>query len=277
MDVNSSTLCPQIHLFASFSEKKRFEFEQESYDFDVIFVLTEGAFCFSMDKTKEQIAKPGDVIVCPGNTVFRRRAIETMSLFMIGFSFDKSFKSDFSATTKGLIPLSNHDAQRISDSCKRAGSNTVIKNPDPSGMTAHFCRDVINVLIQSSIRQNNLLADFVGTVKPQGVLSPEMQKILERICSANTADNVTNAVLCAEMGISEVSLIKRFREATGQTPRQFVLSIGMEQAKLLLLQNEKSISEIARLCGYGDPLYFSRIFKKKIGISPTEFRQIGKL
>ena len=58
MDINSSILCAQIRLFASFSEKRRFEFEQESYDFDVIFVLTEGSFCFSMDKTKEQIAKP---------------------------------------------------------------------------------------------------------------------------------------------------------------------------------------------------------------------------
>ncbi|OYP49053.1 hypothetical protein CG709_02875 [Lachnotalea glycerini] len=44
-------------------------------------------------------------------------------------------------------------------------------------------------------------------------------------------------------------------------------------AKDLLLNSSFQIAEVARLIGYGNALYFSRLFKKNIGVSPTEYRQ----
>lgn len=59
----------------------------------------------------------------------------------------------------------------------------------------------------------------------------------------------------------------------GFTPMQYILSIRISSAQSLLETTEYNIAEIAAIVGYDDPLYFSRLFKKQIGVSPSEFRK----
>jgi YesN/AraC family two-component response regulator len=49
----------------------------------------------------------------------------------------------------------------------------------------------------------------------------------------------------------------------------------MGHARELLTSSRLPITDIARIVGYDNPLYFSRIFKKEAGMSPREFRQVG--
>lgn len=67
--------------------------------------------------------------------------------------------------------------------------------------------------------------------------------------------------------------IRNFKEYTGSTPMQYILSKRMHNAETLLQNENYNISEIANIIGYENPLYFSRIFKKVKGISPTEYRK----
>lgn len=63
-----------------------------------------------------------------------------------------------------------------------------------------------------------------------------------------------------------------FKQSTGMTPLQYLTDKRMENACRLLSQKEQmhlSIGEIAEMCGYNDIYYFSRIFKKHTGLSPT--------
>lgn len=64
-----------------------------------------------------------------------------------------------------------------------------------------------------------------------------------------------------------------FKELTGTTPKNYVEQRRMEAARELLSSTELSISEIALAVGYQDPFYFSRVFKKNVGIPPTAFRK----
>ena len=71
------------------------------------------------------------------------------------------------------------------------------------------------------------------------------------------------------LGIDHFS--HRFKDTIGVSPMRFLTSLRMERAKELLLTESLSVSEAARLVGYQDPLYFSRVFKKFTGISPGRF------
>lgn len=67
--------------------------------------------------------------------------------------------------------------------------------------------------------------------------------------------------------------IRNFKEYTNSTPAQYILSLRISNAHTLLENTSYNITEISNIVGYDNPLYFSRIFKKQSGISPSEFRK----
>jgi len=72
--------------------------------------------------------------------------------------------------------------------------------------------------------------------------------------------------------------IRNFKEYTGSTPAQYLLSLRISNAQTLLETTSYNITEIASIVGYDNPLYFSRLFKKQSGMSPSEFRnQLSQL
>ena len=73
--------------------------------------------------------------------------------------------------------------------------------------------------------------------------------------------------------ISTCWFIRSFKQILKVTPMQYILSLRMANAQSLLETTEDSISEIAEAVGYDNPLYFSRIFRKNIGVSPSEYRK----
>ena len=68
-------------------------------------------------------------------------------------------------------------------------------------------------------------------------------------------------------------LIRRFREAMGVTPIQYVLTKKVQRAQTLLLESGMNVSQIAAEVGFSDPAYFIRLFKRHIGFTPQEYRQ----
>ena len=67
---------------------------------------------------------------------------------------------------------------------------------------------------------------------------------------------------------------RSFRSATGTSPMQYILQIRIRNAQTLLETTDDSISNIASIVGYDNPLYFSRLFSRAKGVSPTGYRKI---
>lgn len=68
---------------------------------------------------------------------------------------------------------------------------------------------------------------------------------------------------------------QNFKEIIGTTPLHFILSVRMSNAQQMLIGTKISIAEISRLVGYDNPLYFSRIFKRWTGESPSDYRKLN--
>ena len=66
---------------------------------------------------------------------------------------------------------------------------------------------------------------------------------------------------------------KAFKAYTDLSPIQYVIKLRLQAARKLLMNTDKSIKEIAIYLNYDDSLYFSSLFKKHVGISPTTFRE----
>ncbi|TLS50999.1 AraC family transcriptional regulator [Paenibacillus antri] len=78
--------------------------------------------------------------------------------------------------------------------------------------------------------------------------------------------------LSKSLGYHRTHLSKMFKDAIGLSPMQFLMQIRLERAKSLL-RSHWSVEQVASSVGFADALYFSKQFRKRFGMSPTEYRQ----
>lgn len=81
--------------------------------------------------------------------------------------------------------------------------------------------------------------------------------------------------LAASAGLSRYHFITKYKQLTGETPIQHYLHMKIEKACYLLDAGELSIGAIAEQLGYEDSYYFSRLFKKVMGVSPSSYRRVS--
>jgi AraC-like DNA-binding protein len=79
--------------------------------------------------------------------------------------------------------------------------------------------------------------------------------------------------IAGNMYLSPFYISRIFKSETGDTPISHLIDIRMEKAKELLQQKDYSVQEIAALVGYDDAYHFSKLFKKRYGISPSQVRK----
>lgn len=87
----------------------------------------------------------------------------------------------------------------------------------------------------------------------------------------HTEININEYAAAHHMSVSW--FIRGFKEYTDSTPTQYILSLRISNAQILLETTDYNITEIAEIVGYENPLYFSRLFKKQVGVSPSDFRK----
>jgi transcriptional regulator GlxA family with amidase domain len=78
-------------------------------------------------------------------------------------------------------------------------------------------------------------------------------------------------------GLSVRSFKRRFSAATGYTPVEYVQALRIEEAKQMLETETASIEEVSASVGYEDPTFFRRLFKRRAGVTPAQYRQRNRI
>lgn len=109
-----------------------------------------------------------------------------------------------------------------------------------------------------------------------GYLSPDNRarivRAKDRIQQGVPDSGFSCATLAAELRMSEVHFRRLFTRLYGVTPSQYLTAQRIRQAKVLLMESDRSVAEIAELTGYRSAWYFSRAFRRETGMAPTEYR-----
>jgi AraC-like DNA-binding protein len=98
--------------------------------------------------------------------------------------------------------------------------------------------------------------------------------VIKRTIEAQAFTELSLDRLAAELDISPATLRRKAKAILGRAPKHYQLQLRIDRAKELLTMTTKSIDEIADLVGYQDSFYFSRMFFKREGRSPSEFRKL---
>jgi AraC-like DNA-binding protein len=114
------------------------------------------------------------------------------------------------------------------------------------------------------------------TGRPLSPAQAEHERRIRKITSGlveNGGDFASVAGLAHRAGYSPIHFSRIFKQVTGSLPGEFIIQARLERAKQLLRESSLSIGEIANALGYSDVFFFSRQFKARSGLSPSEFRQ----
>lgn len=141
----------------------------------------------------------------------------------------------------------------------------------------HMCRSNYEELLALLFRQILLLADrqLKENTSPGSHISEEIRLAIRHFHECYHTDISIDAY-AQTRHISVCWFIRKFKEHTGVTPMQYILSIRIAHAQNLLETTSYNVSEIAALVGCDNPLYFSRLFHKQLGMSPSDYRKAGK-
>lgn len=104
-------------------------------------------------------------------------------------------------------------------------------------------------------------------------IPPQIERACE-IMDQIFPDTFSLTELAQKVGYSQNQLIRLFKKSLNTTPVQYEIHKKMEYAKGMLLYSSESIAEISEKSGYNDIAYFSKMYKKYTGYSPSEYRKI---
>ncbi|MFK7692652.1 AraC family ligand binding domain-containing protein [Paenibacillus sp. HJGM_3] len=171
--------------------------------------------------------------------------------------------------------------------CKQAGftGSPPVRNPDPSVPVDPLFSEVLSLREEPAkeLLLTGLLYRILGTLTvPDDIppLQPDVGLHVRRAVSfinARYADPIALADIAAHVGLDPKYVCRLFQQRLSMSPYRYLTDVRMRKACRLLRSQLPGIAEIARSVGYADPLLFSRMFKRTIGLSPSAYREKAKL
>lgn len=104
-----------------------------------------------------------------------------------------------------------------------------------------------------------------------GLSRSRLNRVVEYI-NANLSDNLDLSMLAEVAGLNLYHFARAFRQSTGETPHQYVIRRRIERAKEFLRHSQSSVIEAGARTGFVDQSHFSKVFRRIVGVAPSEFR-----
>lgn len=118
---------------------------------------------------------------------------------------------------------------------------------------------------------------FIAANTFHNVVSKKNELRINKVCQF-IQNNFNSKISLKEVAnliyLTESNFCKFFKKATGKTYSDYINEIRINEACRLLVQSEKTISQISFECGFETLSYFNRVFNKKKGITPSNYRKI---
>ncbi|WP_269009207.1 two-component regulator propeller domain-containing protein [Aquirufa ecclesiirivi] len=170
-----------------------------------------------------------------------------------------------------LTSKSSHESQIEG---MQAGADDFVSKP----FNADILEIRVNKLLETKERmrknwQKQIIQQGLSEGKPPVYEDPFLQKATQLVIDHLSVAEFDVDDLEKGLDMSKMQLYRKLKNLTSLAGNEFIRSIRLQQAKLLLENSEFNISEVAYQVGFNDPAYFTRAFKKQYGKSPKSFIQ----
>lgn len=246
--------------------------------YEIYYLLDGERYYFINDKTF--LIKRGDLVLINSNDLHKTIDVGAPSYKRILLYFSNDFissnKNDHTELLKGIFQEGNHVIRLPSNEqdMVEALLNSMLDEAS-SKLTGYRLRlqSLLSELLVSTARfiETSVFSRF-------DYLSPVHRKVSEIVMfiNQNYMDQITLDTLSENFFISRYHLSRIFKETTGFSFTEYLNSVRVREAQILLKDEKEKIIDIAQKVGYGSISHFGRVFKATTGISPHEYRKIQK-
>lgn len=182
-----------------------------------------------------------------------------------------------------LSPLFNH-IPIIIISAKNRESDVIegLKSGADSYIRKPFHPEELQIRVENLLENRQLLKEkFRRTVLKEekavacdNINSDFLIHVTDIIHREMKNPDFTPVKLAQELAISVSQLNRRLKSTTGYPSSVYILQVKLNHARKLLSTQNKTIGEIAAECGIYDVNYFSRVFKRYVGVTPSQYRRL---
>lgn len=141
---------------------------------------------------------------------------------------------------------------------------------DPSARL--FVEQATDLLCTQLMRGHSSFKALEPAVDRRGLADWQVRKVTDYM-RAHLDESIGLDRLAGLVGLSRFHFCTAFRQATGRTPHEWLVTLRIERACQLLAGPELSITDVALAVGYETPSAFATRFRKQIGVTPTAFRR----
>lgn len=190
---------------------------------------------------------------------------------MDGIELTQKIKSDKRTSHIPVILLTALTGEKDQIKGLETGANDYITKP--------FNFEVLNAKIKNLLELNSTLKNTytkqIKVLTPEVEIESDNEKLLNEIM-LYIENNLTDSQLSVEevskhVGMSRSSLYSKLLELTGQSPVEYIRSVKLDKAAVLLEKSEMNVAQIAYSVGFATPNYFAKSFKTKFGMLPSEY------
>lgn len=114
------------------------------------------------------------------------------------------------------------------------------------------------------------LSEIATPTKSNNILLDRMKIAISHI-EAHYADDICNHDLMELLDCSESVLLRNFKQVVGTSPMQFLMNYRIQKAAEMLLTTDLKSCDIVASCGFHDISYFTKIFKRTMGVTPSMY------
>jgi len=146
-------------------------------------------------------------------------------------------------------------------------------------LTKPFNFEILNAKIKNLLALNKTLKEtYTKQIKvqaPELIIESHSDRLLNKV-ALYIEENLNNPKLSVEdlskhVGMSRGSLYHKILELTGQSPVEYIRSVKLDKATVLLEKSDLNVSQIAYMVGFATPNYFAKSFKAKFNMQPSEY------
>lgn len=211
----------------------------------------------------------GEIVTDGGTYSFRRGDVAVIPALLKHFNTGSGTSTEHHVileraliAVRGIVIISGRGAEDLSRACALADYYSNCEHPEKE-------------VILDGI--GGLICALVTAYSGGNGYTPAVKTVMAQIDSRLSDSSFSLENFLKSLPLNYDYVRKLFKKEVGLTPHEYLTAKRMELAKSVILSgianqySNYTVSQIAETCGYSEPLYFSRVFKKYYGVAPSEY------